>query len=136
MDAQGYVAASSSSSTSPCGGGVVAACCGLEKRLRSCTCCTNDQEEIVALQKPLAIDLAPHNRRASQLNPNPVPSRASQVDPNPVPSRASDPIAIVSQVFFCKYSSKKYTTVAFYCCRWAYSPEPRHPKRMVQWTHK
>jgi hypothetical protein len=39
-------------------------------------------------------------------------------------------------VFFCKYSSKKYTTVAFYCCRWAYSPEPRHPKRMVQWTHK
>jgi hypothetical protein len=86
VGAQGYVAESSSSSTSPCGGGVVAAFCGLEKRLRSCTCCTNDEEEIVALQKPLAIDLAPHN------------PRASQVDPNPVPSRAADPNAIVSRV--------------------------------------
>jgi hypothetical protein len=64
------------SSTSQCGGGVVAAFCGLEKRLRSCTYCTNDEEEIVALQKPLAIDLAPHNPRASQVDPNPVPSRA------------------------------------------------------------
>jgi len=36
-------------------------------------------------------------------------------------------------VFFWTSSSKKYTTGAFYCCRWAYSPEPRHPKRMVQW---
>jgi hypothetical protein len=53
VGAQGYVLASTSSSTSPCGGGVVAAFCGLEKRLRSCTCCTNDEEEIVALQKTL-----------------------------------------------------------------------------------
>jgi hypothetical protein len=53
VGAQGYVLANTSSSTSPYGGGVVAAFCGLEKRLRSCTCCTNDDEEIVALQKTL-----------------------------------------------------------------------------------
>jgi len=32
----------------------------------NCTCCTDDEEEFSALQKPLATATTPHNSRASQ----------------------------------------------------------------------
>jgi hypothetical protein len=110
VGAQGYVAERSSSSTSPSGGGVVAAFCGLEKRVRSCTCCTNDEEEIVALQKPLAIDLAPHNPRASQVDPNPVPSRAS--DSNAIVSQESDPNSISLPLHISWWDKSRLTVIS------------------------
>jgi hypothetical protein len=35
-------------------------------------------------QKTLAIAVAPHDPRASQVDPNVIPSRASEVDPNAI----------------------------------------------------
>jgi len=35
-------------------------------------------------QKPLAIAVAPHDPRASQVDPNAIPSRASKVDPSAI----------------------------------------------------
>jgi hypothetical protein len=35
-------------------------------------------------QKPLAIAVDPHNPRASQVDPNAIPSRASKVDPSAI----------------------------------------------------
>jgi hypothetical protein len=37
-----------------------------------------------ALAKTLGNSVAAHNRRASQVDPNAIPSRASQVDPNAI----------------------------------------------------
>jgi cystathionine beta-lyase/cystathionine gamma-synthase len=47
----------------------------------SCTCCTDDEEDIAALQKKtLAIALPPpHNPKASQVDTNAIISRASQM---------------------------------------------------------
>ncbi len=52
----------------------------------SCTCCTDDEEDIAASQKKtLAIALPPpHNPRASQVDPNAILSGAPKVDPNAI----------------------------------------------------
>jgi len=49
-----------------------------------CACCTDDDEEFFALAKPLGNSVAAHNPRASQVDPNAIPSRASQVDPSAI----------------------------------------------------
>jgi hypothetical protein len=51
------------------------------------------KKKLLLCKKPLlAIDLAPHNPRGCQVDPNPVPSRAS--DPNAIVSQESDPNSI------------------------------------------
>jgi hypothetical protein len=50
-----------------------------ELNLGHCKCCTDDEEDIAASQKPLAIalSLAPHNSRASQVDPIKFPLKRS-----------------------------------------------------------
>jgi len=76
-----------------------------EQNLAHCKCCTDDEEDIAASQKPLAIALS----RSSQSKS--IPNR-----PNEIPSQASNPNAISlsddHHLRFCWWDSSRLNVIS------------------------